>query len=197
MLSLMNAAAVRTRAIPAPMLYEYAPHTGGATAVPSPAAPWHLTQLVAYTRAPAAVSAVRAAPFASRLDHGAACPVLRVAREYADPGAARAAAGIQVTAHAPQLVADVPGQALGRRDEQRATAPNRHAERTVGDEGVGRTVRRRVRGRGARAIRATPTREDDRGSQAQGREGVHREADTITLCRVSPLQSLPCNLLAP
>src|SRR5207237_5278677 len=71
MLSLMNAAAVRTRAIPAPMLYECAPHTGGATAVPSPSAPWHLTQLVAYTRAPAAVSALRAAHFASRLDMGA------------------------------------------------------------------------------------------------------------------------------
>src|ERR1700758_435290 len=71
MLSLMKAAAVRTRAIPAPMLYEDAPHTGGATAVPSPSAPWHFTQLVAYTRAPAAVSAVRAAHLASRLDAGA------------------------------------------------------------------------------------------------------------------------------
>ena len=71
MLSLMNAAAVRTRDMPAPMLYERAPHTGGATAVPSPSAPWHLTQLVAYTRAPAAVSPVRAAHFASRLDAAA------------------------------------------------------------------------------------------------------------------------------
>src|SRR5437764_1451635 len=59
---------VRARAIPAPMLYERAPHTGGATAVPSPSAPWHLTQLAPYTRAPAAVSAVRAAQVASRLD---------------------------------------------------------------------------------------------------------------------------------
>src|SRR5207245_9821886 len=71
MLSRMKAAAVRTRAIPAPMLYECAPHTGGATAVPSPSAPWHLTQLVAYTRAPATVSAVSAAHLASRLDAGA------------------------------------------------------------------------------------------------------------------------------
>src|SRR2546429_7721555 len=67
MLSLMNAAAVRTRDMPAPMLYERVPHTGGATAVPSPSAPWHLRQLLAYARAPAAVSAVRAAHFASRL----------------------------------------------------------------------------------------------------------------------------------
>src|SRR2546423_13618170 len=71
MLSRMNAAAVRARAIPAPMLYERAPHTGGATAVPSPSAPWHLTQLAPYTRAPAAVSAVRAAQVASRLDGAA------------------------------------------------------------------------------------------------------------------------------
>src|SRR2546430_11275442 len=71
MLSLMNAAAVRTRDMPAPMLYERAPHTGGATAVPSPSPPWHLTQLGVYTRAPAAVSPVRAAPFASRLDAAA------------------------------------------------------------------------------------------------------------------------------
>src|SRR5256886_11038023 len=68
MLSLMNAAAVRTRDMPAPMLYERAPHTGGATPGPSPSTPWHLRQLVAYTRAPAAVSPVRAAPFPSRLD---------------------------------------------------------------------------------------------------------------------------------
>src|SRR5207253_11409407 len=59
------------RAIPAPMLYERAPHTGGATAVPSPSAPWHLAQLVTYTRAPAVVSAVRAAHVASRLDAAA------------------------------------------------------------------------------------------------------------------------------
>src|SRR5205807_10557629 len=71
MLSRMKAAAVRTRAIPAPMLYDCAPHTGGATAVPSPYAPWHLTQLVAYTRAPATMSAVSAAHLASRLDAGA------------------------------------------------------------------------------------------------------------------------------
>src|SRR5207249_2044203 len=36
MLSLMNAAAVRTRASPAPMLYESGPHTGGPTAVAWP-----------------------------------------------------------------------------------------------------------------------------------------------------------------
>src|SRR2546429_5618629 len=71
MLSRMNAAAVRARAIPAPMLYERAPHTGGATPVPSPSAPWHLTQLVAYPRATAVVSPVRAAHFASRLDAAA------------------------------------------------------------------------------------------------------------------------------
>src|SRR5437763_14819317 len=70
MLSRMNAAAVRARAIPAPMWYDYGPHTGGATVVPSPAAPWHLRHLVAYTRAPAAVSAVSAAQTASRLDTG-------------------------------------------------------------------------------------------------------------------------------
>src|SRR2546430_299921 len=40
-------------------------------AAPSPSTPWHLRQLVAYTRAPAAVSPVRAAHFASRLDAAA------------------------------------------------------------------------------------------------------------------------------
>src|SRR6266851_4779928 len=39
MLRLMNSAAVRTRVIPAPTLYDSGPHNGGAPAVPSPAAP--------------------------------------------------------------------------------------------------------------------------------------------------------------
>src|SRR5439155_1566080 len=128
MLSRMNAAAVRARAIPAPMLYEYGPHTGGATVVPSPAAPWHLRHLVAYTRAPAAVSA--------------------------------------------------------------GSAADGDGEAAVGDGGVGGGPQGRWRG-GARAIRTTGTSEDDRGSQAQGREGMHREADSITLCRGSPLPSAP------
>src|SRR6266704_3898857 len=39
MFRLMNSAAVRTRDMPAPMLYDSAPHTGGAPGVPSPAGP--------------------------------------------------------------------------------------------------------------------------------------------------------------
>src|SRR2546429_2587160 len=39
MFSRMNAAAVRTRVIPAPTLYDLGPHRGGATAVPCPSRP--------------------------------------------------------------------------------------------------------------------------------------------------------------
>src|SRR5437667_10931626 len=66
MLRLMNSAAVRTRVIPAPTLYDSAPHNGGAPAVPSPAAPWHFAHDAANTRAPAAVSALKVAHFCSR-----------------------------------------------------------------------------------------------------------------------------------
>ena len=37
--------AVRTRAIPAPTLYDRFPHSGGATGVPWPSGPWHLAQV--------------------------------------------------------------------------------------------------------------------------------------------------------
>src|SRR5256885_6937437 len=71
MLPLMNAGGVRRRAIPAPMVRGRAPPPGGAPAVPWPSPPWHLAHALAYTRAPAAVSAASAAHFASRLDTGA------------------------------------------------------------------------------------------------------------------------------
>src|SRR2546429_7172225 len=95
-----------------------------------------------------------------------------------------------MTAHTPQPVADVRRQAFRRRHEQRATASDGHAERTAGNERVRRAAQRLWRA-GARAIRTTGTGEDDRGNQAQGREGVHREADSITLCRGSPIRSPP------
>src|ERR1044072_298641 len=66
MLRLMNSAAVRTRDMPAPMLYDCAPQSGGATAVPSPDTPWHFAHVAGNTRAPAAVSALNAAHFCKR-----------------------------------------------------------------------------------------------------------------------------------
>src|SRR5205823_11756526 len=129
-------------------------------------------------------------PVLERFDGGAAGPVLRVAREHAHPGAVRAAAPVQMTAHTPQPVADVRRQAFRRRHEQRATASDGHAERTVGNERVRRAAQR-LRRAGARAIRTAGTGENDRGNQAQGGEGVHREPDSITLCRGSPIRSPP------
>src|SRR6266498_1046807 len=52
----MYAAAVFTRAIPAPMLNECGPHSGGATAEPLPLGPWHGTQVTAKSCRPRAVS---------------------------------------------------------------------------------------------------------------------------------------------
>src|ERR1051325_392199 len=66
MLRLMNSAAVRTRDMPAPMLYDCAPQSGGATAVPSPDTPWHFAHVAVNTRAPAAVSALNPAHFCKR-----------------------------------------------------------------------------------------------------------------------------------
>jgi len=66
----MNSAAVRTRAMPAPMLYDAGPHTGGAPAVPWPPSPWHFAHVVANTRAPAAVSAVDPAHCCNRAPAG-------------------------------------------------------------------------------------------------------------------------------
>src|SRR2546422_440251 len=54
----MKLAAVKMRAIPAPMLYDSAPQTGGAVDVPCPSEPWQLAQLAVYTPLPLAVSRV-------------------------------------------------------------------------------------------------------------------------------------------
>src|SRR5215467_13896906 len=58
MLSRTNDAAVRSRAIPAPMLNDFGPHNGGAIGVPRPSGPWHRAHTVPTVRCPAAVSAV-------------------------------------------------------------------------------------------------------------------------------------------
>src|SRR2546421_5365539 len=71
MLSRRTAGAGRTRPTPAPGVWERAPTAGGAPGGPGPPPPWHLAHALAYTRAPAAVSAASAAHFASRLDTGA------------------------------------------------------------------------------------------------------------------------------
>src|SRR5579864_7354768 len=60
MLATMKEAAVRTRAIPAPMLNARGPHTGGAATVPSPSDPWQRAQLTAKNLPPAAVSGFNA-----------------------------------------------------------------------------------------------------------------------------------------
>src|SRR5438874_3874545 len=135
-------------------------------------------------------------PVRERFDCGAAGPVLRVAREHAHPGAARAAAGVQMTARTPQPVADVRRQALRRRHEQRATAPDGDAQRTAGNERVRRAAQRLWRGN-ARAIRTTGTGEDDRGGQAQGREGVHRERIVSRFVAGRQFGLRRCNVSAP
>src|SRR3989454_790106 len=104
--------------------------------------------------------AVHAAPEAvvhavfDRLDRRAAGAVLRVARVDAHPRPQRlAAAGVEVTADAPQIVADVTREAVARGDQESATTLDRGAERAGGDQGVGRAVQGRRR-RGAPVARS-------------------------------------------
>src|SRR5260370_465337 len=81
---------------------------------------------------PAAEAVVH--PVLDGFDRGAARAILRVACERADPGPAFAAAVVEVAAHTAELVADMRGQAVAGRSEERAAASDGGPERSVGDE---------------------------------------------------------------
>src|SRR5207247_1705590 len=117
--------------------------------------------------------AVHAAPEAvvhavlNRFDRRAAGAVLRVARVDAHPRAHRvAAARVEVTADATQVVADVTRQAVAGGKEEGATTLDRGAERAGGDQGGGGTVQRRWSGRATVARRGVTARHDAQPGEA-------------------------------
>jgi len=118
--------------------------------------------------------AVHAAPEAvvhavlNRFDRRAAGAVLRVARVDAHPRAHRvAAARVEVTADATQVVADVTRQAVAGGKEEGATTLDRGAERAGGDQGVGGTVQRRCSGRAPVAHRSVLARTASQQGEAE------------------------------
>src|SRR4029077_4700921 len=102
--------------------------------------------------------------------------VLRVAYVDTHPGAVLASAVIQVTAHTPEPVAHVRGQAVTRGGEECPPAAKRRAERAIGNEGTGGTVQHDppLRGRARRGTTAS------QGEQSCRRSHHARESTRVT-----------------